>query len=455
MPARTPPSARGKLRPKLYRLRGVKIFAAGTVRGKTWTPADIRQMADNGNKYSHLIRPTVVVGHEEHQPLTHSLPSTTVQNTGEPAFGVVRNLRAEEDGGTTYLTADFTGVPGWLARLLAGRHYIDRSAEVYEEPPDGLEHVKGPILRRVSLLGGELPQIKNLGELPAPEVQGFSEGEAVVTAHGHRLRLCSCRPGQGCGKPLSIVKCREVPAPERKPVMVTPSVARAALERAGMGGIARSSSDAVVLHTYAEHRGFLRRFAEQELGTQTKAANPFPSAADTDPHLPPDYAATPASRQPGVSTSPTAAPTRSGRVEDVENLDTHEVPAGARGRADPEGAQVFQDDAEPVSPDELASALVDYGRDPDVVGSMSTDMMGEVLRCLLAAEQGGGEGEDVDDAVVNGYAELNRMPLMQRYRLSPQEFATGFKAYRSNHRRELASARPGQAAAGFLGMYKR
>jgi hypothetical protein len=454
------------LRPKLYRLRGVKVFAAGTVRGKTWTADDIRQMADNGNKYSHLIRPRVVVGHEEHQPLTHSLPSTTVQNTGEPAFGVVRNLRAEEDGGTTYLTADFTGVPGWLAKLLAGKHYIDRSAEVYEEPPDGLEHVKGPILRRVSLLGGELPQIKNLGDLPEPELQRHCDRGGVVTAHSHVLRLAECRSCRGPhGARYTSVRCHELPPrPARTPPMaVTPSVARAALERVGLGSLARSSSDAVVLYAYSENRGHLRKYAERELGTQTKGASPFPAASDYDPT---GLGAAPPARQPGVSTTPAAAPTRSGRVGDVEDLDTHVVAPGSRGRADPEGAQAFQDDAEPVSPDELASALVDYGMDPAVVGTMSTDVLSEVLRCLLAAEQGEGEGggeeppegqsgEDVDDAVVNGYAELNRVPLMRRYRLSPQEFSTGFKAYRTNHRRELAGARPGQAAAGYLGFHKR
>ena len=63
-------------------LKGVDIFAAGTHRGKTYTPADLDQMVDNFNKFSKGSKPGVrvplaiprlmpgapaVLGHEEEQ----------------------------------------------------------------------------------------------------------------------------------------------------------------------------------------------------------------------------------------------------------------------------------------------------------------------------------------------------------------------------------------------------
>lgn len=169
-----------KLKAKLYQLRGLRVFAAGVARGQQWSEQDIDDMVANAETFGHLIRPPLVVGHEEKQSLTEGLASTGQQNTGEPSFGKVQNVRKEkgrdEKGQpVTYLTVDALDVPGWLAHLIAGKHYIDRSAEIYDEPPDGMEKAKGPILRRVALLGGELPQIKNLGEMPDPEVQQYAE----------------------------------------------------------------------------------------------------------------------------------------------------------------------------------------------------------------------------------------------------------------------------------------
>jgi hypothetical protein len=176
----------GPLRPQLWQVKGLRMFAAGKARGQDWTESDIDDMARNARNYGHLVRPTVVIGHEEVQPLADGMPATVEQNTGQPAFGRVVNLRKEKAPDGTFLTGDLRDVPYWLAKAIAGKSYIDRSVELYDEPPDGLKSAKGPVVRRLALLGGELPQIKNLGQMPDPEPQAFSE--LVIAAPRRALR---------------------------------------------------------------------------------------------------------------------------------------------------------------------------------------------------------------------------------------------------------------------------
>lgn len=165
--------------PALHEIDGVRIFAAGRARGDEWTESEIDAIVRNGNANFDLLKPTVVVGHEEAQPLTDKLPATHKQNSGEPAFGVVTNLRKEfalaNGERVPFLVAKFRDVPGWLAGLIKGKAYRTVSAEIYPKPPEGVTNAEGPMLRRVALLGGEMPQIKTLGDLPLPEYQRYAE----------------------------------------------------------------------------------------------------------------------------------------------------------------------------------------------------------------------------------------------------------------------------------------
>lgn len=169
-------------KPELHEIDGVRIFAAGRARGENWTESEIDAIVRNGNANFELVRPTVVVGHEENQPLTDGLPSTHKQsNSGAPAFGVVTNLRKEfaiaNGERVPFLVAKFGDVPTWLAGLIRGRAYRTVSAEIYPKPPEGVTNAEGPMLRRVALLGGEMPQIKTLGDLPLPEYQRYAESK--------------------------------------------------------------------------------------------------------------------------------------------------------------------------------------------------------------------------------------------------------------------------------------
>jgi len=166
--------------PKLATVKDVEIFQAGEHReGKTYTVADLNRMAENAVALKAFLKPPVVTGHEEDQSF--------LENSGYPSAGRVVGLHNEfhdepclachaenstacaycEGTGKRYTQlADFADVPQTIARLINGRAYNSVSAEVYDdfEGPDGQHH--GKALRRVALLGGELPQIKTLADLP-------------------------------------------------------------------------------------------------------------------------------------------------------------------------------------------------------------------------------------------------------------------------------------------------
>ncbi len=142
-------------------LRSIAIFVEGEHRGKKYTSVDLNSMVDNFQKFSTgpraLVEPPLVIGHEEDQSWT-----------GIPSMGWVRRLYRR--GPTLY--ADFEGVPRQLADLIRAGRYRHVSAEVYDKPPDGVPG-SGRMLRRVALLGGDLPQIKSLADVTA--LDEFSE----------------------------------------------------------------------------------------------------------------------------------------------------------------------------------------------------------------------------------------------------------------------------------------
>jgi hypothetical protein len=152
------------------RLSAVSIFAAGTHRGKTYTPADLDAIAENFNAFSSGPKPRLrvpaVIGHEE------SGDGGLMDRTDIPAAGWLS--RVWRDG--SVLKADIENIPPNVARLLKGKAYRTVSAEIYDRPPEGIP-AQGKVLRRVAFLGGEIPEVKSLDEIPA--VEGMAEDRRV------------------------------------------------------------------------------------------------------------------------------------------------------------------------------------------------------------------------------------------------------------------------------------
>lgn len=150
-----------------WTIPGVPIFQEGVRRGKLWTKDELEAMASNLPALRGVLSPPIVIGHGDEVDL----------GTGAPKLGTVENLRVESmpvnGQATATLVADFVNMPAPVADMISAGLYdrvsseIQVATEVYDESPEGCEQAQGPILRRVALLGGELPQIKTLGDLTA------------------------------------------------------------------------------------------------------------------------------------------------------------------------------------------------------------------------------------------------------------------------------------------------
>lgn len=145
-------------------IKGMEIFATGMHRDKTYTADDLDDLVANFNRFSRGVRQSgngtlsvpLVIGHDEDQEL--------LQRTDLPAAGWFTRIWRAGDK----LKADVEGVPEEIAALIESQRYRKVSAEVYDKPPQGLDGGKGRTLRRVVILGGEIPQIKNLADIPMP-----------------------------------------------------------------------------------------------------------------------------------------------------------------------------------------------------------------------------------------------------------------------------------------------
>jgi len=159
-------------------LKGVDVFAVGTHRdGKTYTHDDLDQIVDNFNKFSKGAKPGVkvpmavprlmpgapaVLGHEEEQEI--------LDRSDLPAAGWPTKVWRDGD----HLKADISGVAPSVANAIRNHRYNSVSAEIYDNPPDPIKG-SGKMLRRISFLGADIPQVKTLDELPMPEPDTHAE----------------------------------------------------------------------------------------------------------------------------------------------------------------------------------------------------------------------------------------------------------------------------------------
>lgn len=146
---------------------GNEVFARGTHRGQDFTDADLADMVANFERFSAgeqpLVRVPAVLGHEESQEF--------LERSDLPAGAWAKRVYVED--GT--LKVDWGEMAPAVAKLLKGKAYRTVSAEIYDEPPAGCEGGKGKMLRRVAFLGGDIPQVKTLADIPAPEFRETSE----------------------------------------------------------------------------------------------------------------------------------------------------------------------------------------------------------------------------------------------------------------------------------------
>ncbi|MGH6692652.1 MAG: hypothetical protein ACREF4_18440, partial [Gammaproteobacteria bacterium] len=143
----------------LVTIADVEILRAGTwdlsTGPVTFTIADLAAAASAPVDCPAIRNPVLKLGHDE--PRTGEL-----RWDGEPAVGWVSNLRIA-DGGAT-LVGDYTGVPAWLADVIASA-YPDRSAESEHGHLCQVGHRHPFVVHAVSLLSVTRPGIGNLNSL--------------------------------------------------------------------------------------------------------------------------------------------------------------------------------------------------------------------------------------------------------------------------------------------------
>lgn len=153
-------------------LENIEIFATGTHRGRTFTRKDLDQIAKNFSEFGAMIQPPLVLGHDEHQEI--------LQNSGLPSLGWLTEVEVREKDGDAVLVGKFSDVPEMAKNIIQEKRYKRISAELYEDfQEDGKSH--GLALRRVALLGADIPEVKTLADVVALSeasslVYAFSEG---------------------------------------------------------------------------------------------------------------------------------------------------------------------------------------------------------------------------------------------------------------------------------------
>ena len=146
-------------------IRDMEVFEAGTHRGREYTTADLDKMI--ANQRENDIDPPLVVGHSEDQAL--------LQAEGLPAAGWLTSLKRVGKK----LLASFGDVPRVVAEAIQRSAYKKRSVELYQDYAG-----RGLTLRRVALLGADVPEIKSLSDALAMYGENDPEFQTIEFAAG-------------------------------------------------------------------------------------------------------------------------------------------------------------------------------------------------------------------------------------------------------------------------------
>lgn len=164
------------IKPMKYgELNGVEIFATGVHRNKKFTADEIDEIVANFPKFKAIVQPPMVLGHDENQEI--------LQNSGLPALGWAQKIYRDGEK----LRGDFSDVPDVVKLAIQKKRYKRISAEIYPNFEEGGKG-HGLMLRRVGLLGADIPEVKNLADVVALDehtgelFMAFSEGDGNMPA---------------------------------------------------------------------------------------------------------------------------------------------------------------------------------------------------------------------------------------------------------------------------------
>ena len=133
-------------------VKNFPIFTTGSHNGDEYTEADLDEIAKNFMVLRDLVQPPLKFGHLDQKKI---LPK------GMPAIGWVTSVRKKG----RELLADISQIPKRVADIIKAGGYRRPSAEIYVNYTDSSGKQFGKALAAVSLLGADIPAVKELGPL--------------------------------------------------------------------------------------------------------------------------------------------------------------------------------------------------------------------------------------------------------------------------------------------------
>ena len=154
-------------------IRGIELFAIGTHHEGTdqeitYTESDLDKIVENFDKLedgklkdglNHHV--PLVIGHEE-----PGEEGNLNDSSGIPASGWLVNLRRVGQK----LIGDIQGVADVVAEHIETRRFRKVSVEIFDN-----FRGMGKVLKRIALLGGSLPEVKTLADIPIPHNERGSD----------------------------------------------------------------------------------------------------------------------------------------------------------------------------------------------------------------------------------------------------------------------------------------
>ena len=128
----------------------IEIFATGTWHGVPYVEADLDTMAENFTRDAATIEPPMVVGHDEDQDV--------LNDSGLPNAGLLSAMKRVG----SKLLAKFKDIPKLISKVVGKGSYSRCSVEIHPN-----FRGNGLTVRRVALLGGELPEVNTLQKIAA------------------------------------------------------------------------------------------------------------------------------------------------------------------------------------------------------------------------------------------------------------------------------------------------
>ena len=174
----------------LAELKDIEIFQGGTYRGRTYDDAKLDEIVKNTNEFISEIKPVAVIGHDENQDL--------LKKSGLFSAGWMTPVKKVG----SKILASFKDVPQVVADVINKGAYKRMSSEIYND-----YNGKGLAIRRVAILGGDIPEVKTLQDIAAlyaesPEKEtiwiGFNESDQ--SRKENTMKKCTSDP---CGKDMA------------------------------------------------------------------------------------------------------------------------------------------------------------------------------------------------------------------------------------------------------------